>query len=250
VNPLDWAVLGGAVVALIFSFFSYYTADPNDSGIRSAILRLCQQRGGGSQCASIVNSATAQVDAEAAGQSNSAGAWSHGFFGWFGVLLLLLAALVTAIAVFAPHVQLPGSARVVALGAAAVGLLSTLLALFIDPSVGDTSGLPAGISAGDIVSVGRGFSYWIILILAIGVAAACFLRLQQTGGQLPGMGKSAAHRPAPGPGAPQGPPPGYGLPPQPPGQPGYGPPPPGQPGYGPPPPGQPGYGPPPQGPPS
>jgi hypothetical protein len=209
VNPLEWALIGGGVIALIFSFFEFYTVSA-----KGQLKAACDQ--------GVIPSGNC---------SDSGSAW-HGFFGWFGVILLLVTAVITALIVLVPQTKLPFPGRLVALGAAVLGALSILIALFVDPSVPGSENVRPGVNIDDFIDIGRGFSYWLILIVAVAVSVAAFMRFQQEGGVLPGLGGSAAARPF---GAPQGPPPGYGIPQAPP--PGYGPPP----SYGPPP----GYGPPP-----
>jgi hypothetical protein len=210
VDQLDWAIIGGAILALIFSTFSYYSASA-----KGELKAFCQQ---------------AHQDC-----SDTASAW-HGFWGWFGVVLLLVAAGATLASALGR--QTKGSARLTALIAAAVGLLCTIIALFVIPH-GDVSGLPAGESLDKFVDFGHGFSYWIVLILSIAVTVLALMRFQQTGGQLPGRAAQAGGTPygaAPGYGPPAAPPPPPGGPAQPwtpPQQGGTTPPPP------PPPPGQP-----------
>ncbi|MEO9110972.1 MAG: hypothetical protein ABI368_12205 [Jatrophihabitantaceae bacterium] len=256
VNPLDWGILGAGLLALIFSFFSYYNYAPKGaSNISDCKQAASQGYGGGDVCDGIGNSA-----------------W-HGFFGWFGVLLVLIAAIAVAIAVFAPAVQSPVPLRLVALGATALGVVSTLLAVFIVPD-GSYNGQTIDSGSSD-VDAGHGFSYWIVLILVVIALVLAFLRFQQTGGQLSGRmatgpaqsGYGYPQQPAQqgypqqapqqgyvppqpqGPLAQQGPPAGYGQQPPAQGPPaGYGQQPPAQDppaGYAPPPPAQgppPGYG--------
>ena len=243
VNPLDWAIIGGAIVAFIFSFFEYYTASANVNGVLNACRAQAEQAGvDPSLCSSAVSSQNLSS------ASDSVGAWSHGFFGWFGVLLLLGAAVMTLVAVMAPQAKAPTQVRMFALAAAGLGLLCTFIALFVDPAVPNTSGIPSGVSVSDLVDIGRGFSYWIILIVSVALAVAAFLRFQQSGGQLPGRGGSAG---APAYGAPAG----YGTPPAPawnqPAAPAQPPAPPGPPppAWGAPPQAPPSYGPPPPAPP-
>jgi hypothetical protein len=161
VDKLDWGIMGAGVLALIFSLFEYYTASA-----KGQLKQACDQGVlSGDSC------------------SGSESAW-HGFFGWFGVLLLLAAAAITALVVFAPQVKVPFPARLVALGAAVLGLLFTFIALFVTPEPSVPGGLPPGTSLDDFIDFGRGFSYWIILILALAATALAFLRFQQTGGDL------------------------------------------------------------------
>jgi hypothetical protein len=262
VNPLDWGILAAGVLSLIFSLFSYYSYKG-----KGEIRQVC------SQIDQLPSSVRGQAQDACDGVTTSA--W-HGFFGWFGVLLALIGAGLIAMALFAPHIKLPVAARLAALGAFALAVISTLLALLVVPNYSDTGIEGTGVSYDDVVDEGHGFSYWIVLILIVVGLVLCFLRFQQTGGQLPGRTSATGAQsgygappqqqqgyPQPGyqtppaqPGyqppapqqppyqPPQGPPPGQGYPPAP--QPGYQPPP--QPGYQPP---QPGYQPPqpPQGPP-
>lgn len=202
VNPFDWGVMGAAVLAFIFSFISYYTANADASG-------GCPP---GTQ--SQIDQALSQ-----SGTDTSATAW-HGFFGWFGTILALVAAAGVAVAVFAPRVKLPGNFRLIVLGALALATLSTFIALFVDP-VSVPGPEATGIAGCSVdLSVGHGFGYWASLILILAAAVVAYLRFQQLGGTLPGIGGSRTG------GAPAGyyPPPGYGTPPQPPaptyGQPG------------------------------
>ncbi len=189
VNQLDWAILGAGGLAFIFSFFQFYSADA-----KGQLKQACDQgQLSGTSC------------------SDTAGAW-HGFFGWFGVLLLVLAGLLTALAVFMPHVRMPMSPRLIALGAAALGLIFIFVALFVTPTPG---GVPQGVNIDQYVDFGRGFSYWIILILAVAATALTYLRFQQTGGNLAALFSGGTRSGAPGYGqpqgygAPQGPPAGY-----------------------------------------
>jgi hypothetical protein len=212
VNPLDWAALGLPVLALIFSFFSYYDYSPKGS---------CDSSVGGNLCDGIGNSA-----------------W-HGFFGWFAILLALIAAALIAIELFAPQAKLPVPARLAALGALVLSVIFTLLALLIIPD-GSYKGLTIPSDSSE-VDAGVDWSYWIVLILLIAAAVVTFLRFQQTGGKLSDLGGSKSRQPAgSGFGAPGQT--GYGAPTYaaPGQQPGYVPPPPPQ-GYQPPPPPPGGY---------
>jgi hypothetical protein len=232
VNPLDWSALAAGLLAFIFSFISYYTADVSLSG----------------SCPGAAQSALDNEDLP------SASAW-HGFFGWFGTLLAVVGAVLIAIAIFAPQVKLPVPARLAALGAFALATLSTILALFITPGGSASSG-DIGLGSCHVEgSVGHGFGYWASLVVIIVGLVLALMRFQQTGGQLPGALNNMPNIGSRGPqggmgGGPQGPgnpSSGYGGPPSPgpgtPPSPGYGNPP--SPGYGnQPPPPPPGYGPP------
>jgi hypothetical protein len=241
VNPLDWGILGAGLLALIFSFFSFYSYDATGEAKTS-----CSDLGGAPAAAKDLCS------------GDSASAW-HGFFGWFGVLLLVVAAVVVAISIFAPQVSLPFPARLVALALSVVAIISLLITIAVIPDWPPVADIGVNDSQYDkVIDNGLGFSYWIVLILAVIIAVLSFLRFQQTGGELPGRTASAggAHTPpqggAPQGGAPQGyapppqqgPPAGYAPPPQQGPPAGYAPPP--QQGYSAPPPQQegpvPGYG--------
>ena len=219
VNPLDWAIMVGAVLALIFSFFDFYKYTATGPDAQQA-------------CHTVTG--VPLVHALCNGVGNSA--W-HGFFGWFGVLLVLVAGVVVAVALFAPQVTLPAPARMIALVLAALGFIFVLVALFVVPD-GDYQGstIPADSS---LIDAGHGFAYWVVLIVAAVVTALCALRLVQTKGgtgvgTAAGAGMSQPGQPTGYPPQPQqgyGQPQGYAPPPVSPQQSGYQ-----QPGYQ-----QPGY---------
>jgi hypothetical protein len=177
--------------------------------------------------------------------SGGESAW-HGFFGWFAVFLAIVGSVLVGLELFMPQVKLPIANRLAALAAYAVATLCAILALFVYPgNVPDINGIDRG----------HGFGYWADLILIIAGTVLTLMRLQQTGGKLPGplanmpnigakgpqggvgggqpgygVGAGAAPQsqappapqppqsappPPPGYGTPQPPPPGYGQPPQP-----------------------------------
>src|SRR6185437_4878025 len=105
-------------------------------------------------------------------------AW-HGFFGWFAVLLALVAAILLAAQLIA-NVTLPFPVRTVVLVLFAVALLCLLLALFVIP--GNTGGSSL---FGVHVNKGHGFGYWITLIAVIVGRALAAKRFMDTGGKLP-----------------------------------------------------------------
>jgi hypothetical protein len=114
------------------------------------------------------------------GFSDSTSAW-HGFFGWFATLLALIAAGIVAAELFAPQMRMPWPYRLVALILFAVSLLCTIIALFTNAY--DTDGAGAfGIKADS----GHGFGYWASLIVIAAGTVLSLMRLQQTGGKLPG----------------------------------------------------------------
>ena len=103
VERVDWAIIGAGVLALLFSFFDYYTVSVSFGGYSV---------------------------------SDSASAW-HGFFGWVGALCALAAsaALLAQLAGRLPaNLPLPG--RLVTLGGFAIATLCVLLALVVYPGSG------------------------------------------------------------------------------------------------------------------
>jgi hypothetical protein len=193
--------MGIALLVFIFSFFEFYTYDP---------------KGGG--CCGVTNSA-----------------W-HGFLGWAGVMLILVAGVGVAAAVFAPRPMSRIPIRLIAVILAAFALLFLFIAIFVIPD-GEFEGETV---SSDATDSGPGFSLWIVLVLAVVFLAVCILRYHRTGGSFSRVAESLRARAESGQeqpygyggyqprgyGQPQQPPPSaYGSPPQ------YGPPP-GQPPYG------------------
>lgn len=164
----------------------------------------------------------------------SESAW-HGFFGWFAALVALAGAAVVAMELFAPQVRMPWPNRLVGLVLFAVATLSVIIALFV---------FPVSVPKGFGIDTGRGVGYWLSLIVIIAGLVLSLMRLQQTGGKLPGALANLPNigrRGARGFGAASAPPSPHQAPPPP----AYGPPPP----YSPPPeqaPPPPAYGPPPE----
>ena len=111
VNPMDWGILACGFLALIFSFFGYYTASVGPFSV-------------------------------------SESAW-HGFFGWFAALVALLAAASVAVPIFAPDVKLPFPPRLIAFAGFALALLCIIIAAFVTPGVGGgVSGVSFGRGVG------------------------------------------------------------------------------------------------------
>ncbi len=151
INPLDWAILGVGLLIFIFSFVSYYSYSEKNCG------RFCS------------------------GVTYDNSAW-HGFFGWFAMLLALIGSALVAMELFAPQVKLPIANRLAGLGAYAVAALCVILAIFIVPDL-SVGGITVG---GNQVNKGHAFGFWISLILVLGGTVLSLMRLQQTGGKLPG----------------------------------------------------------------
>jgi hypothetical protein len=126
VDPMDWAILGIGFLALVFSFFGYYTIDVSFLG-------------------------------QSASESYSA---YHGFFGWFSSWLALLSAGLVAVEIFAPQLQTksPIPLRLASLGGFALATLCVLLALFVYPGAG-----AGGIAT---VSHGFSYWISLVLIIA------------------------------------------------------------------------------------
>ncbi|HEY3713092.1 MAG TPA: hypothetical protein VGL39_01095 [Jatrophihabitantaceae bacterium] len=141
VDRFDWGILAAGFLAFIFSFVSYYTASFH-------------------------------------GASGSINAW-HGFFGWFAMLVALLASGLLAVHIFAPTVQLPVPVRLTVLGGYAVATLCVVLAGLID-----AESVPSPYSSG------RGAGYYLSLIVILAGAVLSFLRLRATGGKLPWESKA------------------------------------------------------------
>jgi len=86
----------------------------------------------------------------------------------------LAAGIIVAMELFAPQVKLPWPNRLVALGLFAVAFLCSLLTLFLNPT--------------DVPDkyFSHGFGYWASFILIIAGTVLSVMRMQQTGGKLPG----------------------------------------------------------------
>jgi len=102
----------------------------------------------------------------------SLNAW-HGFFGWFGVLLGLVAAAVLAAALFG-RVAIP-SMRLAVLGLFAASAFCLILALFVVPG-GDYESL------GIELNSGHSFGYWLALLCSLAATALAFMRKSETEG--------------------------------------------------------------------
>ena len=197
--------MGISLVVFIFSFFEFYTYDP---------------KGGG--CCGVANSA-----------------W-HGFLGWAAVLLILIAGIGVAAAVFAPRPMSRIPVRLISVILAVFALLFLFIAIFVIPD-GEYEGLTI---SSDATDSGHGFSFWIVLALTVVFLALCVVRYHRTGGSFSRVAENMRARAQSGQ-EPQYGRPQYGQPQQGPpmGQPPYGQqqqygPPPGQQPYG----QQPGYG--------
>lgn len=137
INKLDLGIVGAGVVALLASFMPYYTVSFGGFG----------------------------------GDSN---AW-EGFFGWFGALCAFAGAAVLAAHLYG--VKMPVPVRLAVLGLFGLGLLCTLLALFVFPGGGCNDG---GGVLGDAFcegyDEGHGFGYWLALLSTIAGTALAAMR--------------------------------------------------------------------------
>jgi len=88
------------------------------------------------------------------------------------MIIGVLAAVVVALELFMPQLKFPLPSRLLALAMFAFSFLLYVIAIFAHDDFG-----PDG---------GHGFSFWLSLILAAGNAVLSLMRLQQTGGTLPG----------------------------------------------------------------
>lgn len=154
VNPLDWGILGAGVLTFLFSFISFYDGATFD----------CGGRGSGSF-----------------GTGESYSAWHDviggGFFSWFAMVFAVLGAALVALELFAPQVKLPVANRLGALGLFAAAALFEIIGIFVTP--GDST-------LGCDFSLDHGFGFWASLIFILAGLVLALMRLQQTGGQLPG----------------------------------------------------------------
>ena len=151
VNALDWAIVGCGVIAFLFSFIDFYDgADITYLGH------------------------TVSVD-------GSASAWHDviggGFFGWFAMLFAVAGAVLVALELFAPQVKLPVANRLAALGLFAAAAVFEIIAIFVTPSYDYLT------ASADF---GHGFGFWVSLLAVLAGTVLSLMRLQQTGGQLPG----------------------------------------------------------------
>jgi hypothetical protein len=151
VKPMDWGIIVAGILALIFSTFDYYTATAKAGG----------------------NSA-----------SDSISAW-HGFFGWFATLLALAGAIVLAVHIFAPTVQMRIPVRLSVLGAFLLSSFCIIIAGFVTPGAKSSDDLSAALGVRVTVDYGRGAGYYLSLIVILAAAVLSFLRLRETGGTLP-----------------------------------------------------------------
>ena len=129
-HKFDLAIMGAGVLMFIWSLLPYYTVSFD----------------GGAGFSS----------------SGSVTAW-HGFFGWFGALCALGAAIL-----------LP--TRQVVLGLLGFATLCVVIAFFVIPG-GDCQGIQV---CEDAIDFGHGVGYWLSLLTVIGATALAFMRKDAT----------------------------------------------------------------------
>jgi len=189
---LNFAIIGAALLALIFSLLPYYT-------VKASLLG-----------ASYTQSA------------NAWGSWAS----VLGVILVVLGGAAVALIVFGIlPAALHSTVRLAALGGFGLGWLLIVISLFYVPGLGGTSG---SVMKAMGVSIGRGIGAWVTVLcatVALGVSVWLFLKAGPTnrpalagliphgapGAVPPGGFRVPPQAPPPGFGAPQ---PGFGAPPQ------------------------------------
>ncbi len=102
----------------------------------------------------------------------------HGFFGWFALWVALATAIIlVALPLLGVNLPLPVPAAQAALVGFGLSLLCLILALFITPGGDACNGASA---FGVDCSTGRGFGFWLALILVLAGTALAFLRARET----------------------------------------------------------------------
>lgn len=151
VNPMDWGILVAGFLALIFSFFDYYTAKATALGFST---------------------------------SASESAW-HGFFGWFAAIVALAAAALLALHLFMPSMKTPFPLRLTALAGFVLAAVFVIIAAFVTPGARSSAELSREAGVAVKLDYGRGEGYWLSLVAILAGAVVSFLRQRETGGRLP-----------------------------------------------------------------
>jgi hypothetical protein len=179
-HPFGSALDSGAIVAgplaLIFSFFDYYTYRPGGD-FRQVCAAVGEKSAQEAQvCSGIVNSA-----------------W-HGLSGWLGAVLALLGALAVAAALVRPKALATLPLQPIAVLAYGLGTLFTLVALVNVPD-GSFHGsrIPSGVMY--LLARGHGWAYWTVLAL---VAAGLVLTLARVRRTLPRPAEGLGSQPVDG----------------------------------------------------
>jgi hypothetical protein len=179
----DQYIVGATLLVLLFSFLDFYAYEPTHEAADECRRELQFGEGGGS----LFDIGFCRYDG---GIGARAIAW-HGFFGWFGVLMLVLAAAVPAAGLFAKSLPHGLALRWAAACAAMLGLGLLLVAALTIPEwsgwpTTSTPGLPLGpreyrSDINDSVAYG-----WYVAVALGGLIAVLSLfRLQQTRSHTP-----------------------------------------------------------------
>ncbi len=140
-HKYDLGIIAAGLLAFIFSFFPYYTASVSGLGFD---------------------------------YSDSASAW-EGFFGWFGVLLGLVGAVILVLSLL--RITLPVPTRLTVLGLFAGALLCTVIAFFVFPGGDACQGVQ---ECEDAINLGRGFGFWAVLVMIVAGLALSVMRKDAT----------------------------------------------------------------------
>ena len=140
-HKFDLAIMGAGVLMFIWSLLPYYTVSFD----------------GGAGFSS----------------SGSVTAW-HGFFGWFGALCALGAAILLVLPLLNVRMTIP--TRQVVLGLLGFATLCVVIAFFVIPG-GDCQGIQV---CEDAIDFGHGVGYWLSLLTVIGATALAFMRKDAT----------------------------------------------------------------------
>jgi hypothetical protein len=133
-HKFDLAIMGAGVLMFIWSLLPYYT-----------------------------------VSFDGGAGSGSVTAW-HGFFGWFGALCALGAAILLVLPLLNVRMTIP--TRQVVLGLLGFATLCVVIAFFVIPG-GDCQGIQV---CEDAIDFGHGVGYWLSLLTVIGATALAFMR--------------------------------------------------------------------------
>lgn len=139
-STLDWLIVGGGAVVLLSTFMPWYGVDVGPF-------------------------------------SASVSGWSSGFLGWFGALLLILAAVYVALRrsdVALP--EMPVTPAVVAAGLSLIGVL------FV---VWRWATLPRAHTLGRAVDYGPRFGIWLALLAGIVETVGAVMQFRSSGEALP-----------------------------------------------------------------
>lgn len=159
-HPLDWLAAGAAAVAFGCSFLAFY----------STTVTLSGPPAGTTSAGPVVFRRTQRVNA-----------W-HGFFGWFAVVLALVAAALIILAI--AQARLP--TRVLALVAAGAAAVFILIAAAVTPSMPiDDQGRNAlrqargfGLDFRLTIDHERAVGYWLVLAAIVLALLLIMIRLQ------------------------------------------------------------------------